>query len=318
MCKNTIQFQKGIGIMAFLANYGLEEQCEAALFSWRWPNGFQCPNCSSHTHCLLHRKAKYQCNRCHHQASLTSGTLFDSTKLPLKTWFLGIYLLTQNKAGISALALHRQLGISYNAAWRMKHKLMQAMMERDNHWQLSGWVQVDDAYWGGERHGGRRGRGSENKVPFVAAVQTDENNHPIFMRFNAVSSFQRESIKEWAQHALKQGTHVVTDGLSCFKGIADAGCEHTAVVTGGGYASMSNELFTWVNTMLGNVKTALSGTYHKLAPKHLGRYLSEFNYRFNRRFDMPSMIGRLGKAVVNTAPMPERLLKLPDVQWPIE
>ena len=163
-------------------------------------------------------------------------------------------------------------------------------MERDNSWQLSGFVQVDDAYWGGERHGGRRGRGSENKAPFVAAVQTEADNHPVYMKFNAVDHFRRKDIQEWAEHALKKGLRVVSDGLSCFRGIEDAGCQHTAIVTGGGHGSMDNELFTWVNTMLGNVKTAISGTYHKLDPKHLGRYLSEFNYRFNRRFDMPSMI----------------------------
>ena len=315
MSKNTIQFQKGIGLQEMIANYGSEEQCEAALFVWRWPNGFQCPRCGSSSFCKLHRKAKYQCNRCHQQTSLISNTIFDSTKLPLTCWFLGIYVITQNKDGISALNLHRQLGISYNAAWRMKHKLMQVMMERDNFWQLTGHVQVDDAYWGGERHGGRRGRGSENKAPFVAAVQTDDENHPLYMRFNAVDNFRRKTMKEWAEHALKRGTQVVSDGLSCFCGIKEAGCDHKAVITGGGHASMENELFTWVNTMLGNVKTSLAGTYHKLDPKHLGRYLSEFNYRFNRRFDMASMITRLGQAAINTAPMPDRLLKLPDVQW---
>ncbi|WP_371924814.1 transposase [Endozoicomonas sp. SCSIO W0465] len=137
MCKNTIQFQKGLGIMQFLANYGSEEQCENALSSWRWPDGFQCPKCGSRSFCKLHRKAEFQCNCCRCQTSLTSNTIFDSTKLPLATWFLGIYLVTQNKAGISCLTLHRQLGISYNAALRMKHKLMQVMMERDNSWQLS-------------------------------------------------------------------------------------------------------------------------------------------------------------------------------------
>lgn len=315
MSKNTIQFQKGLGIMEFLASYGQEEQCESVLFAWRWPDGFQCPCCGCRHYCKLHRKAEFQCNRCRHQTSLTSNTIFDSTKLPLTIWFLAIYLMTQNKAGISALTLHRQLGISYNAALRMKHKLMQVMMERDNYWPLSGFVQVDDAYWGGERHGGRRGRGSENKAPFVAAIQTSADNHPLFMKFSAVDHFRRKSIQDWAEHALKKGTQVVSDGLSCFRGIKDAGCEHTAIVTGGGHASMENELFTWVNTMLGNVKTALGGTYHKLDSKHLARYLSEFNYRFNRRFDMGSMIARLGRAAVNTAPMPDRLLKLPDVQW---
>ena len=185
----------------------------------------------------------------------------------------------------------------------------------NNRWLLTGHVQVDDAYWGGERHGGRRGRGSENKAPFVAAVQTNSEAHPVYMRFNAVENFRRKTMKEWAEHALNLGTQVVSDGLSCFRGVADAGCRHTAVVTGGGHESMENELFTWVNTMLGNMKTALAGTYHKLNPKHLGRYLGEFNYRFNKRFDMPSMIKQLAQAAVHTAPMPGRLLKLADVQW---
>jgi len=301
--------------MDFLADYGTEEQCKNALFEWRWPQGFRCPKCGHDHYSELHRKAQYQCNRCHQQTSLTSNTIFEATKLPLTCWFLGIYLITQSKTGISAMNLHRQLGISYNAAWRMKHKLMQVMMERDNSWLLSGHVQVDDAYWGGQRHGGRRGRGSENKAPFVAAVQTDDENHPIFMRFNAVDNFRRKTIKDWAEHTLNLGASAVSDGLACFRGIEDAGCRHIPVVTGGGYTSMDNELFIWVNTMLGNVKTALSGTYHKLDPKHLARYLSEFNYRFNRRFDMPSMIERLGRVAAHTAPMPERLLKLADVQW---
>uniref|UniRef100_UPI00359FE14B transposase n=1 Tax=Endozoicomonas sp. ONNA2 TaxID=2828741 RepID=UPI00359FE14B len=128
--KNTIQFQKGIGIMQFLANYASEDQCENALFSWRCPNGLQCPKCGSRSFCKLHRRAELQCNYCRCQTSLTGNTIFDSTKVPLATWFPGIYLITQNKAGISALTLHRQLGISYNAALRMKHKLMQVMMER--------------------------------------------------------------------------------------------------------------------------------------------------------------------------------------------
>ena len=118
MCKNSIQFQKGIGIMEFLAEDGREEQCEHALLSWRWPQGFQCPKCAGRNFCKLHRKAAYRCNRCRHQTSLTSNTLFESTKLPLTLWFLGIYLITQSKVGISALTLRRQLGISYNAAWR--------------------------------------------------------------------------------------------------------------------------------------------------------------------------------------------------------
>jgi hypothetical protein len=93
-----------------------------------------------------------------------------------------MYLLTQKKCGVSALSLKRQLGIGYNAAWRMKHKLLHDVKERDDSKLLSGHVQMDDVYWGGEKHGGKRGRSAAGKTSFVAAVQTNEAGHPIAMR----------------------------------------------------------------------------------------------------------------------------------------
>lgn len=298
MCKNAIQFQYGLSLLDFLKEYGSEEQCQNALFEWRWPNGFECPNCGHKHHCILSKRHLYQCNHCRRQTSLISNTIFESTKLPLMIWFLAMYLLTQNKTGISALNLHRQLGISYNAAWRMKQKLMQVMLERDRSFVLSGRVEIDDAYWGGERHGGKPGRGSENKAPFVA-----------------VPNFRKKTIKDWAERTLAHGAKAFSDGLACFRGIADAGCVHLPTVTGGGAESMNIEQFKWVNIMLGNVKNSLRGAYHKLDSKHLPRYLAEFNYRFNRRFDLGSMVERLGRIAARTAPMPERFLKMADIQW---
>jgi len=132
------------------------------VYGWRWPKGLRCPECGHAGHCELAGCELYPCHRCHHQTSLISGTLFEYTKLPLTTWFLGIYILTQPKNGTSVLELKRQLGISYNAAWRLKHKRlkhkwMQAMKERDDSQPLSGNVQMDDAYLGGERPGGSVG-----------------------------------------------------------------------------------------------------------------------------------------------------------------
>ena len=101
----------------------------------------------------------FQCNRCKRQVSLPAGTIFQSTKLPLNAWFLAIYLLTQARNGISALEPGRHLSVSDNTVWKLKHKLMQVMQECDAGRKLSGTVQMEDAYLGGERHGGKRGRG---------------------------------------------------------------------------------------------------------------------------------------------------------------
>jgi len=112
MSKNKVQFQAGYSLIALFQNYGTEKQCTQALFKWRWPMGFKCAECGCDKFCFLKTRKLYQCNQCHHQTSLISGTIFEQTKLPLTTWFLAIYLVTQSKVGLSALALKREIGVS--------------------------------------------------------------------------------------------------------------------------------------------------------------------------------------------------------------
>ena len=140
-----------------------------AVFRWRWPNGFVSPRCSHSGHCRVQSRCLYQCSGCRYQASLTARTILASTKLALRTWFLAMYLMTQTKNGVSALELSRQLAVSYNTAWKVKHKLMQVMKERDDTRPLGGWVQLDDAYWGGQRRGGKSGRGAPVRKASSAA-----------------------------------------------------------------------------------------------------------------------------------------------------
>ena len=309
MKRNSVQFQKGLSLNDFLNHYGDEEKCFEALFKLRWPNGFICPNCGHDKSCHLNTRKLRQCYRCHRQTSIIAGTIFESSKLPLTIWFQAIYLLTQTKKGVSAMQLHRQLGISYNAAWRMKHKLMQVMVERGEKQRLTGLVQMDDAYLGGERSGGKRGRGASGKTPFVAAVQTSEEGHPQRVKFSVVKGFRNSEITQWAQHHLSDDVHVVSDGLKCFEAVTQSGCTHEAVITGGGRAAVEKPEFYWVNTILGNLKTALRSSYHSFEPKYAQRYLAEFEYRFNRRSSLPDLIPRLAYVALRTPPLPEKLLK---------
>ena len=310
MCKNKIQFQRGYSLLELFHDYGTEEQCTQALFQWKWPEGFVCPECGTKSFCTLKCRKVYQCNHCHHQTSLTSGTIFSSTKLPLSRWFLAIHLITQSKTGMSALELKRQVGVSYNTAWGMKQKIMQVMKERDDKKPLSGVIQLDDVYWGGELQGGSRGRGSKNKTPFVAAVSLNEEGHPVAMNMNVVKGFRLAEISRWAQHHLEPGSTVVSDGLACFSAVKDADCNHVSIVTGGGPQSVTKEEFAWVNTMIGNVKNAITGTYHAINPKHLPRYLAEFCYRYNRRFQLEDRLPRFAYIAMRTPPMPIRLLRM--------
>ena len=134
--------------------------------------------------------------------------------------------------------------------------------------------------------------------------------HPLRMKLTVVEGFRTADIAAWAQHHLGAGTRVVSDGLACFHGVTAAGCAHEKVVVDSGRASVQRPEFRWVNTILGNIKSALRGTCHAVRPKYAQRYLSEFEYRFNRRFDLPDIIPRLVYVALRTPSMPERLLKL--------
>jgi len=173
MAMNRIQFQPGLSMPEFAQRLGSESPCAAALETARWPNGLSCPRCGGAAHGVLRgeRCKVFQCQACRHQASLIAGTVFQGTQRPLSVCFLAIYLISQAKTGLSALALalKRHLGVSDPTAWLIHHKRMRAMEQRDERYGLEGQVQVDDAYLGGERTGGKAGRGSENQVPFVAA-----------------------------------------------------------------------------------------------------------------------------------------------------
>lgn len=131
MKMNRIQFQPGMSINQLFAHYGTQEQCELALEASRWPNGFSCPKCSSSRHSSYRRGRQvkvFQCSDCRTQTTLTEGTIFHSSKLPLTLWFQAMFFLTQNKNNVSILELKRLIGISYRTAWRLKHKLMQVFI----------------------------------------------------------------------------------------------------------------------------------------------------------------------------------------------
>ncbi len=274
MAMNQIQFQPGLSMPEFFERYGTESRCEVALERARWPDGFCCPCCGQTAHCVLRGSTHkvFQCNACRHQTSLIAGTIFQGTKLALTVWFLAVYLISQAKTGLSALALKRHLGVSYPTAWLIHHKLMQAMAAREERYVLDGQVQVDDAYLGGERSGGKVGRGSENKVPFVAAVSLTDDGHPLRTKLTPVPGFTLKSIAEWAKNQLAPGSTVLSDGLACFSAVTEAGCAHQPTIVAGRKPKDLPE-FQWINTVLGNLKTSLTGSYHAFDfQKYAARY----------------------------------------------
>lgn len=311
--KNRIQFQQGLSLSEFQEKYGEETLCEAAVEQAQWPEGFICPKCSSKSHCVVwHGRVKtFQCNCCHTQVTLRSGTIFHSSKLTLVKWFQAMFFMTQAKNSISALELKRLLGVGYRTAWLVAHKLMEVMLEKEQTTKLSGRIEADDAYLGGENPGGKVGRGSENKVPIIAAVQTNKNGNPVYAVFSPVKNFSREEVLAWATRSLVPHSTVVTDGLDCFAAVVDFGCMHQKEVVGKKRKSTDMECFTWVNTILGNLKTSFAGSFHAFDfEKYAARYLAAVQYRFNRRFDLRALLPGIVKAAARIGKRPEHWLRL--------
>jgi ribosomal protein L37AE/L43A len=300
---------QGLSEAAFRERFGTEEACRTALFEMRWREGLACPACGHRGFCKLTTRELFQCNRCKKQVRLTAGTVFQATKLPLTTWFSAIYHLTQSKGGISSIELARRLGVRQPTAWLVKHKLMRAMAAREaKKPKLEGRVEVDDAYLGGERSGGKRGRGAAGKTPVVAAVETTAERKPRRLKLTVVKGFRKKEVEKLAKRDFAPGSNVVSDGLSCWPAVEGAGCAHFPMVTGSGKRAASWAPFRWVNTTLGNIKTAIAGTYHHVSAKHAQSYLTSFAYRFNRRFQLDSIVERLAWAAAHAAPQPYRIV----------
>ena len=174
-----------------------------------------------------------------------------------------MHLLSASKNKVSALELKRQLGVCDRSAWLVKHKLLEAMRLAEADRQLTGRVEIDDAYLGGERSGGKAGRGSANKVPFVTAVQTTEDGKPHLACLSG-RPFTKAALEDFFAARDVLPLTVVADGLACFTVAQSLGAARDRELTGGGKAGVLNDTSPAVSTLIVNFKTALTGTYHAI------------------------------------------------------
>ena len=142
----------------------------------------------------------------------------------------------------------------------------------------------------------------------MAAVETTPERKPRRLRLSVVEGFRKREVEKVARRDFAPGSSVISDGLSCWPAVAKVGCGHRPMRTGSGRQAARWSPFRWVNTVLGNIKAAITGTYRHVSPKHAQHYLSSFAYRFNRRFQLDSIVERLAWAAAHTAPQPYRVI----------
>lgn len=267
----------------FLDWFDSEESCRLYLRKCRWPDGFICSRCASVKEPWITSRGYLHCRECQHEVSVTAGTIFHRTRMPLRTWFAVAWFVTSQKDGASALGLQRSLGIqSYQTAWTCLHKLRSAMV-RPGRDQLSGRIEVDESYFGGCDEGGKRGRGSENKAIVAIAVELHSPKGFGRVRMQRIPDVTKESLIPFVCGIAKTGSEIRTDGWASYNTLSSHGYSHhrTVISESGDPAHVSMPA---VHRVAALVKRWLLSTHQGAASgKHLDYYLDEYTFRFNRR-----------------------------------
>ena len=271
----------------FLDWFATEEACLAYLEKLRWANGFVCPSCASAAEAYRASRTRLMCRDCQRQSTVTSGTIFDKTRTPLRVWLAAAWYLTNQKQGVSALGLQRVLGLgSYQTAWTMLHRFRRAMVRPDRE-RLKGQVEVDETYLAiTDRQNpispvGRKSK--TTKVQIVVAVEILQPKGFGRIRLRRIFNDSAACVIPFVQEVVESGTQVHTDGSAAYRSLGELGYPHQRTVMLGSdvpaHVSMAG-----VHRVAALVQRWILGTHHgSVQPEHLDAYLDEFVFRFNRR-----------------------------------
>jgi transposase-like protein len=288
-----------LSLLDFQSRFPNEAACWEYVVKMRWPEGYRCPRCKSEKNCLKPGRKVFECYGCHHQGSVTAGTIFHKSRNPLLKWFWAIFLISTSKKGVSMLYLQRQLGIkSYRTVWLMGHKIRHAMIQRDDLYQMQGTVEADEIHIGGKQSFENRRKFGPNKTPFLIAVQEWKSGTPRFVSFQELESIFEEHVLPALKGKIKKGSTLKTDGAGTYTKAAESGYTVEQVVAIKN-PELAHEHLKWVNTLTSNLKRFLLSTYHGVYPKYRRAYLAEFAYRFNRRYWPYESFDRLLFACIN-------------------
>ena len=262
--------------------YSSDDRCRELLERLRWPNGPECPRCGDSAVRLEKTPKLLYCRKCDYQFTVTTGTIFHDSHLPLIKWFTTTLLMCEAKKGISALQVKRTVGMGYKTAWYLCHRIRKAMTEV-NRKPLGGTVEMDETYVGGERL--RKGHPAryENKE-IVVGIRQRGGDLRFFHAEDAKSGTLAKYIKE---HVSENVEVIVTDEWAAYpKAMIKAdvhGSRHKTIRHKDHVYVDGNIHTNTVESAFSLLKRGIVGSWHKVSAKHLAAYLEEMTFRFNRR-----------------------------------
>jgi len=274
------KMESNMDMMELMERFGTEEKCRAILEELRWPDGIRCPRCNGVKNSRIHERDQFDCDTCRHQFSVTSGTIWHDTHLPLRKWFIAIYLTVESKKGMSANQMKRVLGVSYKTAWYLCHRIRAAMTELDPT-LLNGTVECDETFIGGRVRGKGLGKGAylQNKGIVIGAIQRGGK-----VRLQVIDRTDRKTLHRFIKdHTATDTEVIITDDWRAYRGIGDHDTNHE-VVNHSAKEYVRGDIHTnGIENVWSLLKRSVTGTYHKLSVKHLDAYLDELEWRFNNR-----------------------------------
>lgn len=268
----------------FLDWFPTEDDCIQYLEWVRWGNGFVCPRCGKNTAWKIQRNNLWHCKSCGHQSSVRSQTVFEDGRKPLKLWFHVMWLLMAQKTGMSAKNFHDTFGFgSYQTSWGWLQKLRSVMI-RPGREALSGRIELDETFIGGQKEG-TRGRGAEGKTLVLVAIEGEKSKKLGRVRFRIIPNAKSETIRPFVTDFIKPGSTIVTDGLKSYDMLDDMNYKHVKYVQNSKTATEPpDSRLEHVHLVISLLKRWLNGTHQGgVTPNHLAGYLDEFAFRFNRR-----------------------------------
>ena len=278
--------EQKIDLTEIMGRFGNEEVARELIEKFRWPNGPICPHCGSNEAYRLTpngnsdnhgRKGLLKCKACRKQYTVTVGTIFEDSHIPLHKWLMAIYLICSSKKGMSAHQLHRMLEITYKSAWFMGHRIRFAMTKSPLSEKLSNVVEADETYVGGKARG-RRGRGAENKTKVFSLIQRDGE-----ARSFTVENVKGKTLKNLIRENVVDTAHVMTDEFKAYNGLKKVVAKHSTVEHGKKEYVRGIVHVNFAESYFSLLKRGILGTFHHVSEEHMPRYLSEFDYRWNRR-----------------------------------
>lgn len=283
----------------FAALFPDDDACAKHLEKSRWPDGFRCPRCGAEAFTRLSTRALFECHGCGRQTSVTAGTALAHTKVPLRTWFYALWVVTRRKKGTSALALQRETGIGcYATALYLLHKVRQVVADAEE-LELDGIVELDETILAGKGMGPGKRLGV-NGAFIIAAVErveyVDRRGRPAcragLARAAVVGAPDADCAQEFVEETIAIGATVVTDGGPEFERLVYSGVNHDSHQQDR-VGAVADKHLQKVHTLFSNLKTWLVGIFHGVSRKHLPRYIDEFIFRLNRRNLGPPLFDRL-------------------------